>query len=153
MGMWSAFATSESRTSLNKRKLKKPHLHKRTLLVEAHHLDELNHVNNAIYVQWIQEIASEHWLQFHADPHPEGLFWVVLEHHIRYKSQAFLGDKLWVETYVEPPVGMRFPRMVNFKKDGQLVVEAKTLWCLIDSQSLRPRKIDASLIEDFFIKA
>ena len=78
---------------------------------------------------------------------------VVLEHHIRYKSQVFLGDTLLIETFVEPPVGMRFPRIVNFKKDGQLVVEARTLWCLIDSQSLRPRKINATLIEDFFIKA
>ena len=122
------------------------------MIVESHHLDDLNHVNNAVYVKWIQEIASEHWLQFHSDPHPAGLHWVVLEHHIRYRSQAFLGDNLLVETFVEPPEGIRFPRIVNFKKDGQLVVEARTNWCLIDNQSLKLRKIDAALIEDFFIK-
>ena len=121
----------------------------KTISVESQHLDELNHVNNGVYVQWIQDIASAHWSSVRPHVDKEDAYWVVLEHHIKYLQQAFLNDQLRVETYVEPPEGVRFPRVVNFYRDNSLIVKARTLWCWVDTVSNRPKRITDDMLNRF----
>ena len=121
----------------------------KNITVQKQHLDDLDHVNNTIYVQWIQDIASEHWLSKRTQSHTEEAYWVVLEHHIQYLRQAYLNDQLKVETFVESPMGVRFPRNVNFYRGNQLVVKARTLWCWLDKQTNRPRRITQEMLQGF----
>jgi acyl-CoA thioester hydrolase len=120
-----------------------------TITVGAEHLDDQGHVNNAVYVRWIQEIAAEHWYSRHPKTDVDATYWVVLEHHIQYKQQSYLGDSLKVETYIEDPEGIRLPRIVDFFKEDQLIVKARTLWCLIDAVTHRPSRINNDMLVGF----
>lgn len=121
----------------------------KTITVEEQHLDDLDHVNNAIYVRWIQEIASEHWLSKHPQAHTKEAYWVVLEHNIQYKQQTYINDRLRVETFLEKPEGVKFPRVVSFYKGDQLVVKARTMWCWVDANNHRPKRIPEEMFKGF----
>ena len=71
-----------------------------TQLVEAQHLDELQHVNNVQYLQWVQDIAGAHWQKLIEGKEESFGLWVVRSHHIEYKRQAKLGDRLRVMTHI-----------------------------------------------------
>lgn len=119
--------------------------HKRTVSEED--LDDLNHVNNVRYVQWIQDIAKEHWEVRATDQLKKDFIWVVIRHEIDYKKQAFLGDELIIETYVGETTFVTSERFVNIKsaKNGEILVAAKSMWCLLDANSKKPTKITEDL--------
>ncbi len=119
--------------------------HKRTVLAED--LDELQHVNNVRYVQWIQDIAKEHWDVRATEKLKRDFFWVVIRHEIDYKKQAFLDDELLIETYVGDTTFVTSERFVNIKKadTGEVLVAAKSNWCLLDTGTKKPTKITDDL--------
>lgn len=110
-------------------------------------LDDLDHVNNVRYVQWIQDIAKEHWEVRATDQLKKEFIWVVIRHEIDYKKQAFLGDEILVETYVGETTFVTSERFVNIKnvESGEILVAAKSMWCLLDADSKRPTKITEDL--------
>jgi acyl-CoA thioester hydrolase len=115
------------------------------------HIDDLGHVNNAVWVQWIQQIAVAHWHSV-ADPeHDEAYFWVVTRHEIDYLRAAFEGDRVIGRTWVgDAPKGARFDRHVEFTgKDGKLCVRAKTSWAIIDRAAGRPIRVPPEVIAPF----
>ena len=54
------------------------------------HLDEMNHVNNVQYLQWVQDVAEEHWLKKTSDEIRAEYYWIMLSHFIQYKAEALL---------------------------------------------------------------
>ena len=115
------------------------------------HIDDLGHVNNAVWVQWIQHIAVAHWYSV-ADPaHDAAYFWVVTRHEIDYLRAAFEGDRVIGRTWVGgAPKGARFDRHVEFTgKDGKLCVRAKTSWAIIDRAAGRPIRVPPEVIAPF----
>lgn len=117
------------------------------LKVTQDDLDDLHHVNNVRYVQWIQDIAKEHWEVRATDQLKRDFIWVVIRHEIDYKKQAFLGDEILVETFVGETTFVTSERYVNIKnaESGEILVAAKSMWCLLDADSKRPTKITEEL--------
>ena len=114
-------------------------------------IDELGHVNNAVWVQWIQEIAVAHWRSI-ADPqHDEAYYWVVVRHEIDYLRAAFEGDRVSGKTWVgEAPKGARFDRFVEMTgNDGRPCIRARTHWAIIDKASGRPIRVPPEVIAPF----
>ncbi len=118
-----------------------PDIFEKRITVCPEHLDALNHVNNVVFLQWVQELADNHWFSKSTDEFNKVYAWVVLDHFIEYKRQAFLGDILTAKTFIEKNEGVRSIRMVEFFKDDKLVVRAKTNWCLIDRKRGRPMRV------------
>ena len=106
-------------------------------------IDELNHVNNVVYLQWCLDAAEAHWLQNTSEDIREKYVWVVLNHFISYKNPSFEGDKLQVDTWIASYDGVKSEREYRIirPKDGKTIIEAKTLWCFIDAKTHRPLKI------------
>ena len=121
------------------------YVHERTVTEDD--LDDLHHVNNVRYVQWIQDIAKEHWEVRATDRLKKDFIWFVIRHEIDYKKQAFLGDDLLIETFVGETTFVTSERFVNIKnaKTGEIVVAAKSTWCLLDAKTKRPTKITEDL--------
>lgn len=119
--------------------------HQRTVAEED--LDDLHHVNNVRYVQWIQDVAKEHWEVRATDQLKKDFIWVVIRHEIDYKKQAFMGDEILIETYVGETTFVTSERFVNVKnaETGDVLVAAKSMWCLLDADSKRPTKITEEL--------
>ena len=102
-------------------------------------IDELGHVNNAVWVQWIQEVALAHWYSV-ADPVLQDAYiWVVVRHEIDYLRAVVEGETVTGRTWVgEAPKGARFDRHVKFVgADGKVKVEAVTTWAIIDREAGR----------------
>ena len=122
-----------------------------TFTAGPEHIDELGHVNNAVWVQWIQQVAVAHWESL-ADPaHKDCYYWVVVRHEIDYLRAAFPGDVITARTWVgEAPKGARFDRHVEFAgADGKLSVRAKTQWAIIDKALGRPIRVPPEVVAPF----
>ena len=114
-------------------------------------IDELGHVNNAVWVRWIQEVAVAHW---HAVATPEqhaAYLWMITRHEIDYRGNVRAGETVTAETWVpEPPKGARFDRHMRFTgADGRAKVEAVTTWALLDRASGRLLRVPAELAAPF----
>ena len=121
------------------------------LEVEKTHLDELNHVNNVQYLQWVQDIAGAHWQSLIIGKKESFGLWVVRSHHIEYKRQAKLGDTLRILTHVELTAGFMSERKVRFYLDDSstLVAQCSTQWCYLDPTTQKLLRIPEE-IHDLF---
>ncbi len=122
-------------------------IYNHSIRVLSSHIDELNHVNNVVYLQWVQDAAAAHWNARASNSTRRQFNWVVLRHEIDYKSPALLGDEVIAKTWVEGYEGARSTRMVQLrrKSDDRLLAEAKTTWCLLNAQTNRPTRITEEL--------
>lgn len=117
----------------------KPYAH--SLHVTTSDIDDLGHANNVVYVRWVQEVAAAHWNHTASRELREKYAWVVLRHEIDYKHPAFLNDEISGQTWVGEYHGARFDRFVNLFIGPKLIASAKTTWCLLDSETLRPTRV------------
>lgn len=125
--------------------------HEKLITVSLDDLDQLHHVNNVRYVQWVQDIAEEHWQAKVTPEITDTYFWVLLKHCIEYKSQAVLGDVILLKTYVIKSEGVTSLRKVEMydKASGKLLVTSETTWCLISKNNLKPARITPEISELF----
>ena len=114
-------------------------------------IDELGHVNNAVWVRWIQEVAVAHWEAVAAPEQQAAYVWVVTRHEIDYRGNVRAGETVTAETWVpDPPKGARFDRHMRFLgADGRVRVEAVTTWALLDRASGRLLRIPGELAAPF----
>lgn len=121
------------------------------LCAQPEHIDELGHVNNAVWVQWIQQVAVAHWNAEANPAHKHAYHWVVLRHEIDYLRAGKKGDRITAQTWVAAaPKGARFDRFVEFTgPDGRTFVRAKTQWAIIDKVSGRPIRVPPEVIAPF----
>jgi len=106
-------------------------------------LDDLNHVNNIRYVEWIQEISKRHWNLVTTEAIQQSLIWVVRNHNITYHKSAVLGNTMLINTYIaenQGPISTRVVEIKN-KETNELLVKAVTEWCLLDAQTFRPKRV------------
>ncbi|WP_405382396.1 acyl-CoA thioesterase [Maribacter sp. LLG6340-A2] len=126
--------------------------YRKELVVTQNDLDDLNHVNNVRYVQWIQDISKEHWKNKAPLDLQKEVIWVVLSHFIEYKAAAFLHDPILMTTYIETSKGAKSTRIVEMVhgKTKQILVHARTEWCLLNSSTNRPIRVSDKL-KDIFL--
>ena len=114
--------------------------------VKSSHIDELNHVNNVVYLQWIQDIANLHWTQLKKGVDTSAYVWVVIRHEIDYVGQALLGDTITAKTWVGKTGGIRSIRYVEFYKNNKPIVKAQTTFCLVNAKTLKPTRITDQIL-------
>lgn len=121
------------------------------LTAQREHIDELGHVNNAVWVQWIQQVAVAHWEKVAVQSHKQLYHWVVVRHEIDYLRAAYDGDHLIARTWIEEaPRGARFARFVEFiGRNDKICVRSRTQWAMIDKRSGRPIRVPAEVIAPF----
>ena len=114
-------------------------------------IDELGHVNNAVWVKWIQAIAVAHWNSIATPEQRDTMIWVVTRHEIDYRGNVAAGETVTAETWVsDPPQGARFDRRVRFTgSDGKVKVEAVTTWALIDRANGRLMRVRPEIAAPF----
>jgi len=122
-----------------------------TVSVSTGDIDEQNHVNNTVYLRWVQGVANAHWQAVASPEAQETIGWVVLRHEIDYKTPAALGDKIILRTWVGKATRLTFERFTEIRRngDGQLLSKARTLWCPINAQTGRPMRVPAEVRVQF----
>jgi acyl-CoA thioester hydrolase len=113
------------------------------LRVSSEHIDDLHHVNNVVYVSWIQEVAYAHWKAAAPESLRSQCRWVVMRHQVDYFVSAVEGDKLELITWVDAAQGARSVRHVSIQRtsDHKVLAYAETTWCLLDPVSGKPKRV------------
>jgi len=124
-----------------------------SLAVQPGDIDGQNHVNNTVYLRWVQEVATAHWESLASAEAQDAIGWVVLRHEIDYKLPANLGDEMVLRTWVGEASRLKFERFTEIlrKSDGQLLAKARTLWVPIDSKTGKPTRVSADVRARFSV--
>lgn len=117
------------------------------LKVTSENIDDLNHVNNVVYVEWMDKVAFEHWAFLTQNNSLTQYIWVVLKHEIEYLKQAVLGDEITVKTWVGETKGFKSERLMEFYKNNELLVKAKTVWGMLDAKTYKPSRIRENVLK------
>ena len=114
-------------------------------------LDELNHVNNVRYVEWVNDVAKLHWQKNTSKEINDNYYWVLLSHNIDYKSSAYLNEVITLKTYITKSEGVTSKRIVEMynSKTNKLLVKSETNWCLFDAKTNRPTRMTDEIINLF----
>lgn len=114
-------------------------------------IDELGHVNNAVWVRWIQDMATSHWNAVANPEHIAAYYWVVTRHEIDYRGNIAAGESVTGRTWIESvPKGAQFDRRVDFANaGGKIIVSANTTWAMIDKASGRLARVRPEIAEPF----
>ncbi len=120
-------------------------------------VDVNGHVNNVVYVQWMQDVAVKHSEAVGGTRvmHAEGGTWVVHSHKIEYLSPAYADEELTALTWVASFRRVRSVRRHKFfrKSDNRLLAKGETEWVFVDAASGRPRMIPDEIMELFPLAA
>jgi acyl-CoA thioester hydrolase len=111
----------------------------------------MGHVNNAVWVQWMEAIATAHWQATALPEHQAAYAWVVTRHEVDYRGNIRLGESVTAETFIpRGPSGPRFDRCVDFRNAaGKIIVSAKTTWVMIDRATGRILRVPAEVSAPF----
>jgi len=114
-------------------------------------IDGLGHVNNVVYVRWMQDAATAHWETVAPDSLKAEVIWVVTRHEIDYKAPALVGDELVVRTWVGEPSGATWERFIEVlrSRDDKLLARGRSVYAALDRGTGRPRRIDPALRAPF----
>ncbi|UCF19311.1 MAG: acyl-CoA thioesterase [Gemmatimonadota bacterium] len=106
-------------------------------------IDELGHVNNVVYLRWVQEAAVAHWRAAASAVDQAKLRWVVVRHEIDYKRPAFADDEIIARTWVGTAKRRAFDRHTELRRasDQRLLARARTVWCPIDAETGKPTDV------------
>lgn len=113
--------------------------------VSSKDIDAQGHVNNVAYVRWIQDAAVAHWFSVSTEAVREKYTWMLTRHEIDYKRQTFAGEKVTATTWVGEPTRVSWERFTEITRDGVLLCRARSVWCLIDRETLKPTRITTEL--------
>jgi acyl-CoA thioester hydrolase len=115
------------------------------------HIDELGHVNNAVWVQWIQEVSTSHWAARADAGQQATLVWVVVRHEVDYHRPLLPGQTVTAHTWVaDAASGAKFDRHMAFIGEGGVRhVTARTTWAMLDRASGRPMRVRGDIIARF----
>ena len=107
-------------------------------------IDELGHVNNVVYLRWVQDVAIAHWTAASTGAQRAEVAWVAIRHEIDYKHAALPGDAIVARTWVGTADANRFERHTEILRavDQKLLARARTLWVPINRATGRPTRVN-----------
>jgi acyl-CoA thioester hydrolase len=113
--------------------------------VEPGDIDEQSHVNNVAYLRWIQDVAVAHWRHAASAEQQARFTWLVLRHEIDYKKPAFEAEEITATTWVGEWTAVTCERFTEIKRGADLLVKSKTIWCMVERETLKPARIASEL--------
>jgi acyl-CoA thioester hydrolase len=124
------------------------HLHRIGVLPAD--IDFMGHVNNARYLNWVQDAVLAHWNKLAPPETAAKYLWVALKHEITYRKPAFLDDDVIATVVLEKVQGARSFYDTVIKRGEDVLAEVKSSWCCVDAKTLRPARIAADVQAYFF---
>jgi acyl-CoA thioester hydrolase len=114
-------------------------------------IDGLGHVNNVVYVRWMQDAATAHWEAAAPAVLRADVVWVVTRHEIDFKAPAFVGEQLVARTWVGEPSGATWERFIEIRRleGDRLLAAGRSVYAALDARTGRPRRVDPALAAPF----
>lgn len=117
------------------------------IVVRPDDIDDMDHVNNVVYLSWVQDVAIAHWKARATDALRAEYGWVATRHELDYKQAAVLGDAITARTWIGAVDSRRFERFTAIVRtsDGVVLARGRTLWCLINRATGKITRIPPEL--------
>jgi acyl-CoA thioester hydrolase len=112
-------------------------------------IDHMGHVNNAVYLRWVQDAVVRYWEAVAPAEAIAQHLWVALKHEITYLKPAFLEDELVAEVIANSTKGARSFFQTVIKRGGDVLAEVQSCWCCLDSETLRPARLSRDVVQRF----
>ena len=122
--------------------------------VQSQHIDVLGHVNNVMYIQWMQDVAAAHietlglgLTQYLELKHAM----VAVEHHVQYRKAALEGDEIILRTWLDDINALYSFRQYAFyrPKDQSVLFVGNTKWACIEIATGRPKRMSPSFTQAY----
>ena len=129
-------------------------IYEKVILITKEFIDMNSHVNNVVFLQFMQDVALEHsaingyTLKRYKELQTT---WMAKKHCINYIKPVFLGQKIKIKTWIDTISKTFAIRKYEFfnEEDNTLVCEAESTWVYIDLKKNRPCKIDEDMKKAF----
>jgi acyl-CoA thioester hydrolase len=112
-------------------------------------IDDLGHVNNTVYLKWVQEAVIDYWRSVAPPEAVARHLWVALKHEITYRKPTFLQDNVVAEVIAEKVEGTRAFFHTVVKRGEDVLSEIQSCWCCLDASTLRPARLARDVIGRF----
>lgn len=112
-------------------------------------IDFMGHVNNAVYLKWVQAAVIDYWQRVAPPEAVAQHLWVALKHEISYRRPAFLEDGIIAEVIAESAQGARTFFSTLFKRGDEVLAEVKSSWCCLDAATKRPARLAKDVLARF----
>ncbi|HEY6814603.1 MAG TPA: thioesterase family protein [Croceibacterium sp.] len=119
------------------------------ITIEPLDIDHMGHVNNAVYLRWVQDAVTRYWEAVAPAEAVARHLWVALKHEISYLRPAFLEDGLVAEVVAEGVQGARSHFTTCIRRGEELLAEVRSSWCCLDSVTHRPARLARDVVERF----
>jgi len=127
-----------------------PHLHTFAVCITDDDIDFMGHVNNAVYLRWVQDAVIAHWRRVGPAEAIASHLWIALKHEITYRKPAYLGDKLVAHVRLDRVRRESAFFETLFKRCGEVIAEVQSRWCCVDASSRSPARISRDIEQCFF---
>ena len=117
--------------------------------IEPDDIDHMGHVNNAVYLKWVQEAVVDYWQSVAPPDAVAGHLWVALKHEITYLRPTFLQDNVVAEVIAEKVEGARAMFTTVLRRGEEVLSEIKSSWCCLDAVSMRPARLARDVVGRF----
>lgn len=116
-------------------------------------IDQQKHVNNTVYLRWVQDVATAHWQAIASPDAQKTIGWVVLRHEIDYKAPANFGDEILLRTWVGKATRLTFERFTEIRRKSgdQFLAQARTVWCPVNAVTGRPMRVSPEVRAQFSV--
>jgi acyl-CoA thioester hydrolase len=125
------------------------------LQVENKHIDIIGHVNNVVYLRWLEKVAWHHseslgidWKAYQS----EGKAMVARRHELDYLMAAFENDKLHIATWIienDQKVSLTRAYQIVRESDALTLMRAKTKWVCMDIKAGKARRMPQRFLDAY----
>jgi acyl-CoA thioester hydrolase len=112
-------------------------------------IDHMGHVNNSVYLKWVQEAVVRYWEKIAPADAVAGHLWVALKHEINYRRPAFLEDHVVADVIADRMHGARAFFTTIVRRGSEVIAEVKSTWCCLDATTRRPARLKADITDRF----
>ena len=124
-------------------------MYRHAITVDPADIDHMGHVNNAVYLRWVQDAVVRYWEAVAPADAVAAHLWVALKHEIAYLRPAFLGDLLAADVIAEHMRGARSFFVTAIRRGEDIVAEIRSSWCCLDAATRRPARLAREVVERF----
>jgi acyl-CoA thioester hydrolase len=112
-------------------------------------IDHMGHVNNAVYLKWVQDAVIDYWRSVAPPDAVAGHLWVALKHEITYLKPTFLQDNVVAEVIAEKVEGARAFFRTVLRRGEDVLSEIQSCWCCLDAATQRPARLAREVVTRF----
>ncbi|HEV2596598.1 MAG TPA: thioesterase family protein [Sphingomicrobium sp.] len=112
-------------------------------------IDHMGHVNNVVYLKWVQEAVVDYWKSVAPPSAVAGHLWVALKHEITYRRPTFLQDTVVAEVITEKVEGARAFFRTVLRRGDDVLSEISSCWCCLDAATQRPARLARDIVGRF----